>query len=1018
MKKYLIQILTFLIFFNILLNISRSGLSALENFAPVETRTPAFLKSDTVWVDSVMNSLSLEEKIAQLMMVGGYSRLGPEHKENLLRMVEKYNIGGIIFFKGGPARQSMMINRLQGAAKTPLLISMDAEWGAGWRLDSAISYPRQMMLGAIRNEELIYQMGYDIGKQLKRLGVHVNFAPVVDINNNPDNPVINSRSFGEDRMNVARKSYMYARGLEDAGVLPVFKHFPGHGDTNMDSHHELPVINFDFDRLDSLELFPFKFGIEKAIPAIMTAHLYVPALDSTDDQASSLSERITGNLLKGSMDFEGLVFTDALGMKGVSTYYRPGELESRAFSAGNDILLMPSDVPRAIHHIKREIKKGSISEEKLNKSVRKILFAKAWAELNKPQRIEIDSLIEDINDPCYLVDKSKLIRNAITLLKNKGAVIPFRNPEAYRVASVSIGTGKEDEFSKTIKNYLETKSFYLDREKVMLPGDPFYEELKNYNTLIISIQNTSQWPGRNYGIYPQTVNFIENLQFEGNLVLVVFGNPYSLLRMGSLDKFNSIVLAYEDTDEIKFQAAQGIFGAYGLKGRLPVGLDPAFPLFQGIESQEIKRLSYGIPEEAGLNSKKLKKIDTLVAEAISTKAIPGCQVLVAKNNRVVLNNVYGYHTYRKKYPVKHSDVYDLASITKIAATLPSLMKLESEGKFSTEDTLGEYLSLNDTCNKNGLLIKDILTHQSGLQSWIPFYYKTLQPLDTSENLISTKFNYNYPYKIATKTYANRNITYLDSVYADSFSIEYPFRVAKNLYIRKDYRDTIYNSILNSELLEKEYRYSDLGYYLFHLIIEDITDTLLYPYVFHNFYSRLGASRLGYLPFNRFPPSDIIPTENDIIFRRQLLAGDVHDPGAAMLGGVAGHAGLFSNANDLAKLMQMYLNGGAYGGRQYLKTDIIEKYTKRVYSDNGNRRALGFDKPEPDEDKTGPTSESATLSSYGHTGFTGTMAWIDPEFDLIYIFLSNRIHPNQYNTRLITEDFRTRIQEVIYKSILD
>jgi beta-glucosidase-like glycosyl hydrolase/CubicO group peptidase (beta-lactamase class C family) len=1016
MKRYVIQIFILFFFFLIVLNLNHSGLKAIDDFDAAYQEKPAIFNADTAWVDSVFESLSLDEKIAQLIMVDGYSREGQENLDKLKNLVEKYNVGGVIFFKGGPVKQAIMTNALQEVAKTPLLISMDAEWGVGWRLDSAISYPRQMMLGAIQDEALIYQMGYDIGEQLKRLGVHINFAPVVDINNNQANPVINSRSFGEDRMNVSRKALMYAQGMQDAGVIAVFKHFPGHGDTNMDSHHELPVIPHDFDRLDSLELFPFKFGIERGISAIMTAHLHIPALDTIPDIASSLSERIIKGFLKNTLGFEGLVFTDALGMKGVSSFNRPGDLEARAFAAGNDILLMPSDVPRAIHTIKREIKKGNLSESQLDESVRKILFAKAWAGLSGKVLVNTDSLYEDINDPYYKVEKTKLIRNSLTLLKNRGGVIPFRYPEAYRMASLTIGTGRPDEFSKMLGNYLELDSYYADNESVLVGREELYTKIEDYNSLIVSIQETSQWPGRNYGIYPQTVEFLNDLQFEGNLVLVIFGNPYSLHRLGNLEKFDAIVLAYEDNPEIHYYAAQGLFGAFEMNGRLPVSVNSTWELFQGLPSPAIERLSYGFPEESGVNSDKLKKIDSLVTEAINMKATPGCQVLVAKDGRVIMNKSYGWQSYQRKKNISNKDLYDLASVTKITATLPVLMKLEAEGRFSTEDSLGHYLPMSDTCNKNGLLIKDILTHQSGLRAWIPFYYKTIEPLDTSEELVSRNFTYEYPYKIGPKAYANRNIVFKDSVYSDSFSNDYPIAVARNIYLRKDYRDTVYNSIYASELEGMEYRYSDLGYYLFQQVIEDLTDTLLYPYVWYNFYSKLGAGRLGYLPLNRFQPAEIVPTENDLVFRKQLLRGHVHDPGAAMLGGVAGHAGLFSNANDLAKMMQMYLNGGSYGGRQFLKQEILDKYTRRVYSENGNRRALGFDKPEPDDKKIGPTSKSATLSSYGHTGFTGTMAWIDPEYQLIYIFLSNRIHPNQYNTLLITGDVRTKIQEAIYEAM--
>ncbi len=1019
MKSYLIQTLILLSFFLLVVSFNISGTRVSDIFEPVKIEKPRFYRSDSLWVDSVIHSLTLDEKIAQLLMIPAYSNRDSLHTKEVIRLISRYNVGGVIFFQGGPVRQAEMTNRFQKAAKTPLLTAIDGEWGLAMRLDSTISYPRQMMLGAIGDDALIYQMGLDIGKQMKRLGVNMNFAPVVDVNNNPDNPVINSRSFGEDRMNVARKGLMYAMGLQDAGVLPVYKHFPGHGDTDADSHYSLPVIRHDLARLDSVELFPFKFGIRNGVPAIMSAHLHVPALDSTDNIPASLSQKTIQKFLKGSLGYEGLVITDALGMKGATRGKKPGETEAEAFIAGNDILLMPSDVPRTIAAIKKEIKKGTVSMQDLDNRCRKILHAKAWAGLRNFQPVETDSLIEDLNDPFYRVEERKLIRNALTLVRNRGKVIPFTNLESYNIASVALGTGRPDEFSSTLTLYDKVDTI-LVRNDVLTDTSSLNKRLLPFNSLIVSIQNTSQWPSRQYGITQQEIRFLDQLRFSGNLVLVVFGNPYLLDKFSreSLERFDAIVVAYDNDRETRELAAQAVFGASELSGKLPVSCGHGFSSGTGTVSPAIQRMSYGIPEESGLDSRVLMRIDTIAREAIDIKATPGCQVLVGRHGKVVFDKSYGYYTYRNEHPVENDDLYDLASLTKIFATLPSLMKLSDQGQFDVDTTLGYYFSMPDTCNKKDLLIRDVLTHQSGLVAWIPFYLSTLEPMDSSEHLFSSRFSYEYPYKMGPNAYANRNIKYIDSVYSDTFSLKYPTRVARGLYLRNDYTDTIYNDILNSELLDKTYRYSDLGYYLFKRIIEDITDTAVYPYVYHNFYAKIGANTLGYLPLNRFPVSRIAPTENDILFRHQLLQGYVHDPGAAMLGGIGGHAGLFSDANDLAKMMQMYLNGGTYGGRRFLSDSVIHRFSARVYKDNGNRRGLGFDKPEPEENKIGPTCHKASLSSFGHTGFTGTMAWADPQYDVVYIFLSNRIHPNQYNTLLVQKDIRTRIQETIYDAIID
>jgi len=979
---------------------------------------PVFRNTDSTWVDSVMKSLSLEDKIAQLMMVAAYSNRDEQSYVELSEIIGKYHVGGLIFFQGGPVRQASLTNRYQKLSKIPLLIAIDGEWGLAMRLDSCISYPRQMSLGAIQDDALIYQMGYDIGMQCKRMGIHVNFAPVADVNNNPSNPVINSRSFGENPLLVAAKAQKYAEGLQDAGIIATAKHFPGHGDTDADSHYSLPVIHHSVERLDSIELFPFRYMIDRGLPAIMSAHLSIPSLDTTSNLASSLSPLVIDSLLRYKLQFNGLIFTDALNMKGVSKYFKPGDAELMAFLAGNDILLMPGDVPKAIAAIKKEIKKGNIPESVLDERCRRVLQAKAWAGLKQFKPVKTETLYSDLNAPGYNALRRKLIANTITVVKNENQVLPLFRLENYSIASVSIGTGKPDEFASSLQQYSQVGTFFISKEASQFEFDSLMAKLTDYNTLIVSLQETSAWPGRKYGISSTSLAFLKNLRFSGNTVLAVFGSPYSLSFFSNFDAFNSLIVSYEDSPEVKEITAQSVFGAIPVDGKLSFSALPFFKAGEGIKLDSLQRLSYGIPEETGMDSRILQRIDSIANVAIVAKATPGCQILVAHKGMVVYNKSFGYQTYRNSKKITNDDIYDIASLTKITATVPSLMLLYDEKKFSIDKTLGDYLPELDTYNKAGLKILDILTHQAGLQPWIPFYYKLIETLDSSETLFSSKYSDSYSVKLAKNTYANRNITLKDSLLSDEYSKKYPISVAKNMFLRADFRDTIYNSIYSSELTgKKEYKYSDLGYYMFQQIIENLTDQNLYPYVYNSFYSKIGANTMGYLPLNRFPADRIVPTENDILFRHQVLRGYVHDPGAAMLGGIAGHAGVFSNANDLAKMMQMYLNGGTYGGRMFISDTTLLRFTACFNCVNGNRRGLGFDKPEPDPKKGGPTCKMASPSSYGHSGFTGTLVWIDPDYDLVFIFLSNRIHPDQYNQKLIEMDVRTRIQEVVYNSIL-
>ena len=1021
MAKYYFQVLILIVFFSSVTSFStrESQDKISEDYPVVSHVDPAFISSNSSWADSVIATMSLDEKIAQMIMVAAYSNKGDAHTKEISYLIEHFKIGGIAFFQGGPVRQANLTNYFQSVSRIPLLIAQDAEWGLGMRLDSTISYPKQMTLGAIRDNELIYQMGYHIGNQLKRIGVHVNFAPVADVNNNPFNPVINFRSFGENQENVAEKSLYYARGLEDAGIIATFKHFPGHGDTNSDSHYTLPVILHTQERLDSIELFPFKYAFKNGVPAVMTAHLNIPALDSTENLASSLSYPVVGKLLKEKLAFKGLVFTDALSMKGVSDYFKPGELEARAFTAGNDILLMPSDVEKAITFIKREVRKGNIDEEEIDSRCRKILLAKSWLGLPKAGKIKVESIHEDINSPYYLAFNNELIRQSFTLARNRDSLVPMVNIEEHQIASLAIGTGAPDVFSETLQLYTKIDPLYISKRDNYSAFHSLESKLSGYNTLIISIQETSNRPSDNFGITQATIQFLKNLKFKGRIILVLFGNPYCLTLFDGLENVDALLVAYENSDNFKHLAAQSLFGASGINGVLPVSAGSFFMSGTSVPLSPARRLSYGFPEEVLMNSSVLAEIEILVNEAIGQKATPGCQVLVARHGKVVYNKAFGYHSYNGKKKVKTTDLYDLASITKIAATLPLLMQLYENKVIDINQGIGNYFSLLHNTDKADITISDILAHQAGLPAWIPFYYSLIEPLDTSERLFSNKLSAEFPIRIASNAFVNRNVRIKDDVYSDRFSLEFPIHVADRIFLKASCKDSLYQTILNSPVSSrKQYLYSDLGLYLLQAMIEEKTGSQFYPLLYTTFYSRLGASTLGYLPLNRFPKEQIVPTELDLIFRKQLLQGYVHDPGAAMLGGIAGHAGLFSNANDLAKMMQMYLNGGYYGGRSYISDTIINQFTACAFCNNGNRRGLGFDKPEPDAKKNGPSSKLASSSSYGHTGFTGTIVWNDPQYDLIYIFLSNRIHPDSFNQKLIELNIRTKIQDIIYNSLVD
>ena len=985
---------------------------------PALRSDPPFLEAGAAWADSVMESLSLEERIAQMIMVYGYSNMGAAHEKAVLKQVRRQKVGGILFFQGEPLEQARLTNLYQKTAEIPLLVAIDGENGLGMRLQETITYPATMILGGITDNSLIYRLGLDMGAQFKRMGVHMNLAPVADINNNPGNPVIGIRSFGEERQNVTAKVVALMEGMQDKGVLVAAKHFPGHGDTDTDSHHALPVIPHDRNRLDSVELYPFREAIYRGLTGVMVAHLRVPELDARENRASTLSRPTITELLKEEMGFKGLIITDALNMKGLSSYFEPGIREVEAVRAGNDILLMPADVAKAISAVKKAVKQGTISEEEVNGSCRKILQAKYWTGAHQSFPIKIDSLYEDLNDPAYKPLIREMVEHSLILAKNTDGAVPIKQLERTSLATVTISKEGKQAPLHTTDLYLEGDHFTLASGAALETRLAMIRKLSAYNTIIVSVLNTSSRASQNYGITNETLLFLQDLEPSVKLIVNVAGVPYALSRFSGLDHLEALVLSHKDDALYQELALQAIFGGASFSGRMPVSAGNYLAAGEGIATGPATRLGYAFPLDVGLNPDTLIKMEEIIRHALKEKAMPGCQVLVARKGKVVWHRTYGYHTYQRKSPVKPDDIYDMASITKMASITTALMRLHDKGLFHEDSLMGSFEAVPDSSNKADLLVADVLAHQSGMIAWIPFYYETLEPLDTSQALLSNKYSRSNPLKIGEGAYFNRHVKFVDSVYQKVYSAEYPYQVADDFYMRADWKDTIYKRIYDSELISKEYRYSGLGFYMFQQIIESVSDTMLYPYVWYNFYDPLGAHTLGYKPLSRFPRERIVPTENDNFYRRQLLQGHVHDMGAAMLGGVSGNAGLFGSANDLAKLMQMYINGGVYGQRRYIQEATLKLYTSCYNCEEENHRGFGFNKPVFWEDDAGPACNSASPQSFGHSGFTGTLAWADPAHELVYIFLSNRVHPDMGNNRLIDMNVRTDVQQVVYNALID
>ena len=973
-----------------------------------------------LWIDSVMNSLSLREKIAQLFMVAAYSNRDQEHVDEIVDLVKKEKIGGLCFFQGGPVRQAQLTNHYQSLADVPLLISMDAEWGLGMRLDSTISFPRQMMLGAMDDNRMIYHMGADIARQLKRLGVHVNFAPVVDINNNPNNPVINTRAFGEEKEMVTQKGLAYMLGLQDNGIIACAKHFPGHGDTDTDSHYDLPLLNHSIERIDTLELYPFKRLIESGIASVMVAHLEIPQLESQAKLAASLSYNVVSTLLIEELDFNGLIFTDALNMKGVSDFYKPVELNYLALKAGNDVILFPSEVKASINKIEREVKRGRFPEEEIDRRCRKIIEAKYKVGLNSYNPIKIEGLINDLNLPSSELLIREITKQAITVLNNKNDIIPLQDLDELNIAYLEIGDTQGVAFKDQMELYAPIATFAIHGNATEENIQSIKEQLEYFNLIIIGYHSINSSPKLDFGITPQLATLVEDLTSTKSTILTLFGSPYALGKFSNLNSTRGLIVAYDNSPITQNLTAQLIFGGIEVYGRLPVSINSQFAMGSGYDAGKQIRLTYSIPEDLNLSSSTLNKIDSIALNAIAEQAAPGMQILAAKNGVVFYNKCFGNHTYSGDgNSVSHSSLYDVASLTKIASTLLLTMDLYSQERLSLESNLGKYLCLPDTSKYNELIISDILLHQAGLTPWIPFYLRTLHSLFPDQTLRNGKLSNGYPYQLGPNSFLNKHSYTSRKFYRNSYSYQFPHEVARNLYATEGIKDSVFSWIIKSPLGKKgTYVYSDLGFILLHRAIGNISGIPQEDYLVDSFYLGLGMNRTLFNPLSRFDEEIIVPTENDVYFRKQLLWGHVHDPAAAMMGGITGHAGLFSTANDLAKLLQMYLNKGEYGGVRYLPASTIDLFTSCVNCQYGVRRGLGFDKPETDPKKTSPVSRKATSLSYGHSGFTGVLAWVDPAYDLIYIFISNRIHPDADNRKLITLDVRTKIQDVIYDAIIE
>ena len=937
------------------------------------------------WVDSVFNSLTLEQQVGQLMNL----RANQPNKDFDIKVdefIEKYNIGGVTFFRTDAEKLLLQANEWQSMAKTPLMVAIDGEWGLGMRINDGLSYPYQMTLGAITNDSLIAEMGRQIAEQCLRLGINVNFAPDIDVNNEPNNPVIGFRSFGEDPENVGRKGAAYALALQNNGVIPSMKHFPGHGNTSTDSHHALPIIKNSIEEIEKIELVPFKYLIDNGVKGAMVGHLYFPALEPVVNQSSSLSKNIVTDLLKNKMNYDGIIFTDGLEMKGAYNGIDPDSVCLQALMAGNDVMLLPINVEASMQIIIEAAKNNEDVRNRVEESCKKVLRHKYQIGLNDYKAQKAERLHNDLNQNRYYALKQRLYNEAVTMLENKKEILPLKKDSNKKIAVVTFGN--DNNISAKLKeNGIANTAFSISKDASDEEIRRTAKQFKSYDYVVLNIRNTSSYPSKNYGITPAMINFVKELPNSTKLIFNLFGSPYALDKFSFGRNLSSLLVGYEDNEMVANAMADILVGKISPKGKLPVSVKKykcgsGFE-FKGFLSPESLPVSL-------IDNQYIRKIDSLLIDGINQKAYPGCQVLAMKDGKIIYEGNYGKFTYEGEQTVHQDAVYDIASLTKLFASSFALMKLYDEGKLDVNSTLGDFFPFMNQSDKGNIKLIEFLTHQSGMTPWIPIYKMTCKD------------------------------KYLDvNYYRESIDEEHTVRVAKNMYLSDNFKYEIYDTIMKSELKEKKYKYSDLGFYFVPGIVESITNQSFESYLQEVFFEPLNLNHICFKPLNKHDIHNIVPTEDDKYFRNQLLCGDVHDQTAALFGGVSGHAGLFSNARDLAVMMQLLLNGGYANGTQFISEETINYFTSAPFADNENRRGIGFDKPELDpETKYYTPSKQSSMASYGHAGFTGTFAWADPANNLIVIFLSNRVYPTSDNNKLSKLNLRTEIHDLFYKAVLE
>lgn len=931
----------------------------------------------TRWVDSVFQTLNTHEKIGQLFMISASGYTNEEDLERLISLTKNYHPGGILITQGGPRSHANLINKLQGEARVPLLVGIRAAWGLAQSLDSVISFQKPLLLGSVQNNDLVYNLGKEIAREMSVLGIHINFAPNADFNVEQQSYPNTLNYFSDNSKRAGDKAIYFAKGLQESGTLACASHFQDVEKPKISSPQDT-TLYLDLNKIDSLGLSVLYRLSNLGIDGILTSNLDFTPPDQ--ENTNQVIQVFASDILKTRLNFKGIIFGEIPYLEKVIGSQQDGEIEKMAFEMGHDMLINPQDLADAVKKISRALRKNNLLETRLNEAVKKVLAAKYKAGLDHYQPINTDNLVSRLNSPTAKLLKHQLSESVVTLLNNSKESIPVSLIEGKRFASISIGKEEQNEFIRYLSKYasfqhhaLRQPADTLSLKKMLVKADVIVVGIFPYSSSFIG----------------EIAPFIRGLSGKKTIILCHFGNPKELIQWKELP---TVLAGYTDEDWVPKIAAQIVFGGMSAQGVFPITVSDEFKEGQGLASISLNRFSYSLPEAAGIDSKTLEQIDAIAHEAIDSGATPGSHLLVAKDGKVIYEHSAGWLTYENKIPVTEQTIYDLASVTKVSATLQTVMFMHEKGLIDINKKASVYLPELRESNKKDFIIKDILTHQAGLWPFLPFWAETVK----DGKLLPTYYSY-------------------------QTNLDYPFPVAEGIYASKVMKDSLWSWIIKAKIREKpprtvyDYRYSDMGFYILQRLAEKMLNQPIEDFLEQNIYEPLGAYTLGYLPLRKFPIDQIAPTEDDKLFRKELLIGYVHDQGAAMYGNIAGHAGLFGNANDLAKLGQMLLQKGSYGGQQFFKPETIELFINKQYENS--RRGLGWDKPTV-SDWAGPTSLFASNKTFGHTGFTGTCIWVDPEFNLVFIYLSNRVHPDMTNNKLLNANIRPRIQEVIYRAIFN